>query len=40
MGLEDFYSRLGWREVGRWLGALRFGPDDDRDEVLMLLAPL
>jgi GNAT superfamily N-acetyltransferase len=40
MGLEDFYSRLGWREVGRWPGALRLGPDDDRDEVLMLLAPL
>jgi GNAT superfamily N-acetyltransferase len=40
MGLEDFYSRLGWQEVGRWPGALRFGPDDDRDEVLMLLAPL
>jgi GNAT superfamily N-acetyltransferase len=40
MGLEDFYGRLGWREVGRWPGALRFGPGDDRDEVLMLLAPL
>lgn len=40
MGLEEFYGRLGWREVGRWPGALRFGPGDDRDEVLMLLAPL
>lgn len=40
MGLEDFYGRLGWQEVGRWPGALRFGPGDDRDEVLMLLAPL
>ena len=40
MGLEQFYARLGWREVGRWPGALRFGPSDDRDEVLMLLAPL
>ncbi|MGV9690806.1 GNAT family N-acetyltransferase [Streptomyces sp. NPDC003444] len=39
-GLEDFYGRLGWREVGRWPGALRFAPDDTRDEVLMLLAPL
>ncbi|MFD3697005.1 GNAT family N-acetyltransferase [Streptomyces sp. NPDC058646] len=39
-GLEDFYGRLGWREVGRWPGALRFGPDDSRDEVLMLLDPL
>jgi GNAT superfamily N-acetyltransferase len=40
MGLEEFYGRLGWREIGRWPGALRFGPSDDRDEVLMLLAPL
>jgi GNAT superfamily N-acetyltransferase len=40
MGLEEFYGRLGWREIGRWPGALRFGPGDDRDEVLMLLAPL
>jgi hypothetical protein len=40
MGLEEFYGRLGWREVGRWPGALRLGPGDDRDEVLMLLAPL
>ncbi|MFJ7126781.1 GNAT family N-acetyltransferase [Streptomyces sp. NPDC098101] len=39
-GLEDFYGRLGWREVGRWPSALRFAPDDTRDEVLMLLAPL
>ncbi|GAB1340413.1 hypothetical protein ACE1SV_70030 [Streptomyces sp. E-15] len=39
-GLEDFYSRLGWREVGRWPRALRLAPDDTRDEVLMLLDPL
>ena len=38
-GLEGFYGRLGWQEIGRWPGALRF-PDGDRDEVLMLLAPL
>ena len=38
-GLESFYSRLGWREIGRWPGALRF-THGDRDEVLMLLAPL
>jgi GNAT superfamily N-acetyltransferase len=38
-GLEDFYGRLGWREIGRWPGALRFA-SGDRDEVLMLLAPL
>jgi GNAT superfamily N-acetyltransferase len=39
VGLEGFYGRLGWREIGRWPGALRF-PSGDRDEVLMLLAPL
>ncbi len=40
MGLEDFYGRLGWREVGRWPNALRLSPGDTRDEVLMALAPL
>lgn len=40
IGLEDFYRRLGWKETGRWPGALRLGPDDDRDEILMILAPL
>lgn len=39
-GLEDFYARLGWREVGRWPGKLRLAPDDTRDEILMILAPL
>ncbi|MDT0451691.1 GNAT family N-acetyltransferase [Streptomyces hesseae] len=39
-GLEEFYGRLGWREVGRWPEALRFAPDDTRDEILMVLAPL
>ncbi|MFE5392956.1 GNAT family N-acetyltransferase [Streptomyces sp. NPDC056568] len=39
-GLEDFFSRLGGREVGRWPGALRLAPDDPRDEVVMLLDPL
>ncbi|MEL5955115.1 GNAT family N-acetyltransferase [Streptomyces sp. CLV115] len=37
VGLEDFYGRLGWKEIGRWPRALRLAPDDDRDEVLMLL---
>jgi GNAT superfamily N-acetyltransferase len=36
MGLEVFYARLGWREIGRWPKALRVAPGDDRDEVLML----
>ncbi|MEU9623335.1 GNAT family N-acetyltransferase [Streptomyces sp. NPDC048155] len=39
-GLEDFYGRLGWKEIGRWPGALRLAPGDDRDEILMILAPL
>lgn len=39
-GLEHFYSRLGWREIGRWPGALRLADGDDRDEILMLLSPL
>jgi GNAT superfamily N-acetyltransferase len=39
-GLEDFYSRLGWRVTGRWPGKLRLAPDDTRDEILMILTPL
>ncbi len=41
MGLEEFYARLGWREVGRVPRALRIAPGDDRDEVHMIkrLAP-
>ncbi|MEW9528322.1 N-acetyltransferase family protein [Microbispora sp. NPDC049125] len=40
VGLENFYGRLGWKEIGRWPGALRLGPADDRDEILMILSPL
>jgi GNAT superfamily N-acetyltransferase len=40
MGLERFYAKLGWREIGRWPGALRLAPGDDRDEILMILTPL
>lgn len=40
MGLEDFYAGLGWQVTGRWPGKLRLAPDDTRDEVLMILAPL
>lgn len=36
-GIEKFYQRLGYQEVGRLPGALRLGPDDDRDEILMWL---
>jgi GNAT superfamily N-acetyltransferase len=34
-GTEDFYARLGYREVGRVPRALRVAPDDDRDEIIM-----
>jgi GNAT superfamily N-acetyltransferase len=37
LGLEDFYRKAGWTEVGRWPGALRVAPGDDRDEILMSL---
>ncbi|MER5391899.1 GNAT family N-acetyltransferase [Saccharopolyspora sp. NPDC002686] len=40
VGLETFYGRLGWQEIGRWPGALRLSPNDDRDEILMVLSPL
>ncbi|MGW6564911.1 GNAT family N-acetyltransferase [Streptomyces sp. NPDC054975] len=40
VGLEDFYGQLGWKEIGRWPAALRLSAGDDRDEILMLLAPL
>jgi GNAT superfamily N-acetyltransferase len=36
-GTEKFYERLGYAEVGRLPGALRVGPDDDRDEIYMWL---
>lgn len=39
-GLEEFYGRLGYREIGRRPGAYRLAPDDNRDEVLMALSPL
>jgi GNAT superfamily N-acetyltransferase len=37
LGLEGFYGRVGWTETGRWPGALRVAPGDDRDEILMSL---
>jgi GNAT superfamily N-acetyltransferase len=40
IGLERFYAKLGWQEIGRWPGALRLAPGDDRDEILMILTPL
>lgn len=38
LGLEHFYRKAGWTEVGRWPGVLRLAPGDDRDEILMSLA--
>jgi GNAT superfamily N-acetyltransferase len=35
--IEDFYAKLGYREVGRLPGALRVAAGDDRDEILMWL---
>ncbi|MER7082606.1 Acetyltransferase (GNAT) domain-containing protein [Saccharopolyspora kobensis] len=32
-GLERFYAGLGWVERGRWPGAVRVAPGDDRDEI-------
>ncbi|MEV6206579.1 GNAT family N-acetyltransferase [Kitasatospora sp. NPDC051914] len=37
LGLEKFYGRSGWNEVGRVPGAIRVGPGDDRDDVVMWL---
>jgi GNAT superfamily N-acetyltransferase len=38
LGLEQFYERCGYKEVGRLPGALRVAPGDDRDEILMWLS--
>ncbi len=35
-GLERFYERFGYTIVGRHPGAIRVGPGDDRDEVMMV----
>ncbi|WP_407663347.1 GNAT family N-acetyltransferase [Micromonospora musae] len=37
LGLDHFYGRLGYREIGRLPRALRVTSGDDRDEVLMWL---
>jgi hypothetical protein len=34
-GVEGFYRGLGYTEVGRVPGAIRVGPGDDRDEILL-----
>ena len=35
--LEGFYARLGYTVVGTHPGAIRVGPQDDRDEVMLVL---
>jgi GNAT superfamily N-acetyltransferase len=35
-GLERFYERFGYAIVGHHPGAVRVGPGDDRDEVMMV----
>jgi GNAT superfamily N-acetyltransferase len=37
LGLEKFYGRCGYHEVGRVPGAIRVAPGDDRDDVTMWL---
>ena len=34
-GVDGFYRRLGYTEVGRMPGAIRVAPGDDRDEIIM-----
>ncbi|MCA0145665.1 GNAT family N-acetyltransferase [Blastococcus sp. LR1] len=35
-GVDAFYRRLGYREVGRVPGAIRVAPADDRDEIALV----
>jgi GNAT superfamily N-acetyltransferase len=35
-GVDAFYRRLGYREVGRVPGAIRVAPGDDRDEIALV----
>ncbi len=37
LGLEQFYKRCSYTEVGRVPGAIRVAPGDDRDDVTMWL---
>jgi predicted N-acetyltransferase YhbS len=37
LGTEDFYAKLGYREVGRIPGGIRVAPGDDRDDIIMWL---
>ena len=35
-GVDGFYRRLGYTEIGRIPGAIRVAADDDRDEILLV----
>ncbi|GAA5073433.1 GNAT superfamily N-acetyltransferase [Thermocatellispora tengchongensis] len=35
-GVDAFYARMGYREVGRIPGAIRVGPGDDREEIYLV----
>ncbi|MBD0709153.1 MULTISPECIES: GNAT family N-acetyltransferase [unclassified Streptomyces] len=37
LGLDAFYARSGYKEVGRVPGAIRVAPGDDRDDIILLL---
>ncbi|MGW0121579.1 N-acetyltransferase family protein [Streptomyces sp. NPDC003327] len=37
LGLEDFYAKAGYKEVGRIPAAIRVAPGDDRDDIHMWL---
>ncbi|NUS12526.1 MAG: GNAT family N-acetyltransferase [Streptomyces sp.] len=37
-GVDSFYARCGYKEVGRVPAAIRVSPGDDRDDVIMLLS--
>jgi GNAT superfamily N-acetyltransferase len=34
-GVDGFYRRLGYQELGRLPGAIRMAPGDDRDEIML-----
>jgi GNAT superfamily N-acetyltransferase len=36
-GVERFYERFGYAQVGRHPGAIRLAPGDDRDEIMLIL---
>ncbi|MEV6245697.1 GNAT family N-acetyltransferase [Streptomyces sp. NPDC051742] len=36
-GVDRFYARSGYKEVGRVPDAIRVAPGDDRDDIIMLL---